>query len=273
MAAVEGQLLASAKVPATSGNSLGKGTPREAFIRDFLSAHLGAHVYVGTGEIIDGDSKAGEKRPQIDVVIARSDLPRLALGGAINTYLAESVVATVEVKSFIDEAKLKDAIATAARIKALKRESKTVLTAGYQAPSILTFVVAYAGPAKMATVYNWIENAYAEQGLTEPALPMWPERARVASTSLDGVFVIGKGYVLFNNSVVSTVLLKPEHRTDQRARWLIVDQARGALYIFFLLLTMALSGVALGVFQPGQYVEGFTVSRVGIGSGFEPTSP
>jgi hypothetical protein len=38
--AIEGSLLEIAKVPANSGHSLHKGTPREAFIREFLQGHL-----------------------------------------------------------------------------------------------------------------------------------------------------------------------------------------------------------------------------------------
>lgn len=51
MKAVEEQLLAISKIPANSGHSLHKGTPREAFIREFLEKHLNSTVAVGTGEI------------------------------------------------------------------------------------------------------------------------------------------------------------------------------------------------------------------------------
>ena len=56
MSAVEEQLLATSKIPANSGHSLHKGTPREAFIREFLEAHLPSTLAIGTGEIIDSDS-------------------------------------------------------------------------------------------------------------------------------------------------------------------------------------------------------------------------
>jgi len=59
--AVEGLLLEISKIPANSGHSLHKGTPREAFIRTFLESHLSESVSLGTGEIIDANSKA--KRP------------------------------------------------------------------------------------------------------------------------------------------------------------------------------------------------------------------
>ncbi|WP_320660073.1 DUF6602 domain-containing protein [Enterobacter asburiae] len=56
MSAVEEQLLATSKIPANSGHSLHKGTPREAFIREFLEAHLPSTLAIGTGEIIDSES-------------------------------------------------------------------------------------------------------------------------------------------------------------------------------------------------------------------------
>jgi len=40
MDAVEEQLIATSKIPANSGHSLHKGTPREAFIKEFLQKHL-----------------------------------------------------------------------------------------------------------------------------------------------------------------------------------------------------------------------------------------
>lgn len=44
MDAVENQLLATSKIPANSGPTLPKGTPREAFIREFLEGHLPSNV-------------------------------------------------------------------------------------------------------------------------------------------------------------------------------------------------------------------------------------
>src|SRR5712692_83027 len=97
--AVEGSLLETSKIPANSGHSIHKGTPREAFIRQFLEGHLSERVAVGTGEIIDANSKPKEQRNQIDIVIYKRDYPRLDFGGGINGFLVESVVATIEVKS------------------------------------------------------------------------------------------------------------------------------------------------------------------------------
>ena len=99
LAAVEKYLLALSQVVANTGHSLHKGTPREWFIREFLEDHLSERVGVGTGEIIDAQAKADEPRNQIDAVIYKRDYPKLAFGGGITGFLAESVVATIEVKS------------------------------------------------------------------------------------------------------------------------------------------------------------------------------
>src|SRR5882672_3148792 len=99
--AVERHLLQIAQIPANAGHMLHRGTPREAFIKEFLTGHLSARLAVGTGEVIDANSQPRQARNQFDIVIYKSDYPRIDLGGGINVFLAESVVATIEVKSVL----------------------------------------------------------------------------------------------------------------------------------------------------------------------------
>jgi hypothetical protein len=270
LAAVEASLLTISKIPANAGNPLNKGTPREAFISEFLSNHLGQNVEVGTGEIIDGASAAGEKRPQLDIILARTDLPRINFGGGVRAYLADAVLATVEVKSLLDEAKLKQAIEAAITVKALKVDSVAVMHSGYLAPGILNFVVAYECAASMATIYGWIENIYKQLNLFDPILGPWPGRAQVQSRSLDGIFILGQGYIIFDNSVLAAAFLKEEQRAGHEVRWLVVQQPSGSLFVFFMMLTMARSGAAMRVFQAGQYVDGFPTGNIAAGTGVGP---
>src|SRR5689334_12815820 len=85
--AVERHLLSTAQIPANSGHSLHKGTPRESFIKEFLEGHLSERLAVGTGEIIDADSKPGEQRHQLDIVLYKRDYPRIQFGGGISGFL------------------------------------------------------------------------------------------------------------------------------------------------------------------------------------------
>lgn len=77
MEAIEKSLITTSKIPASSGHSLHKGTPREAFIKEYLESHLPSNVAIGTGEIIDANSKPGDKRNQYDIVIYKRSYPKL----------------------------------------------------------------------------------------------------------------------------------------------------------------------------------------------------
>src|SRR5215831_10135236 len=109
MDAKEDALVAISKIPANSGHPLHKGTPREAFIREFLETHLPENVAIGTGEIIDANSQPNVSRNQFDIVIYKKNYPKLDFGGGISGYLIESVIATVEVKSTLSQAELEHA--------------------------------------------------------------------------------------------------------------------------------------------------------------------
>lgn len=69
MDSIEDLLVANSKIPASSGHNLHKGTPREGFIKDFLKNHLSTNVSIGTGEIIDADSKPGSSRNKYDIIL------------------------------------------------------------------------------------------------------------------------------------------------------------------------------------------------------------
>ena len=99
MDAKEDALIAISKIPANSGHSLHKGTPREAFIKKFLIDHLPSNVDIGTGEIIDAVSLPNQSCNQFDIVIYKRNYPKLDFGDGISGFLIESVIATIEVKS------------------------------------------------------------------------------------------------------------------------------------------------------------------------------
>ena len=125
-AAEEAHLLAISRIPANSGHSLHKGTP------------------------------PGEVRNQFDLILYRREYPRLDFGGGINAFLAESVVATIEVKSTLDKDGVRQAVSAASKAKSYERHLVRAFEVGYHPPAILNYVVAYDGPARMETVRNWV---------------------------------------------------------------------------------------------------------------------
>ncbi|MFB0534176.1 MAG: DUF6602 domain-containing protein [Anaerolineae bacterium] len=76
-------------------HSVKLGTVREHFIKEVLANFLPKSGVVGSGEITDGNLRSSQQ----DVIIYRSDFPVLTGFGSVNAYLAEGVIATIEVKS------------------------------------------------------------------------------------------------------------------------------------------------------------------------------
>lgn len=257
--AVETHLLAISQIPANSGHSLHKGTPREAFIREFLEQHLSERVAIGTGEIIDCDSRPGEERNQIDIIVYKRDYPKLRYGGGIHAFLAESVVATISVKSTLSKEKFREDMHAAQAIKKLKRNIVMSHSAGYVPPSILSYVVAYDGPASMRTVSGWI--AELEKDVAYPTLPLdAKKRYSVSAPALDAVFVLGKGFVHYGNSPIG-FFNDGALQQNAYARWAIGDTERGSLLLLFMFLTTAVSGMAAAWLNPAPYLADFRLTN------------
>jgi len=264
IAFVEGSLLALSKVPGGAGHPNHKGQPREWFVRDFLDSHLSERVAIGTGEVIDAKSEPGEQRNQMDVVVYRRDFPRIPFGGGVHAYLAESVVATLEVKSTLDDDGILKATRAARRLKLLERHLTTSFTAGYHPPNILSYVVAYDGPAGMDTVRGWAEGALKKESIPYPNLPpTGAERLGVTSPALDGVFVLGKGFLLFDNQPLSLV---PEavRLKNPQMRWVYGSTPDQNLLLLFLTLLFATSGVSGSWIDPRHYVPFVSTGTEGV---------
>lgn len=241
-----------------------KGTPREAFIRQFLQGHLSERVAIGTGEIIDASSKPGQQRNQIDIVIYKRDFPRLDFGGGINGFLAESVVATIEVKSTLDKEELRKSSASARNVKALSRNLVTSFHTGFQPPAILSYVVAYDGPASMKTVHGWLPDISGTTGVQYPILPQDDQqRMMTPSPSLDAVLVLGRGFMHFGNCPIG--FFHPQALAQNpNAKWVLSDTPNGNLLLLFLFLSMAVSGTSASWLNPSPYLGTFSVPNLWI---------
>lgn len=266
MSANEAKLLAISQIPANAGHSLHKGTPREAFIGEFLKGHLSERVAVGSGEIIDSSSvpnpPATNQRSQFDIVIYKRDYPKLDIGGGISAFLAESVVATIEVKSTLTEEDVDQAIGAARYAKSLVRRYATSFSAGFQPPSILNYVVAYGGPARMHTVHGWLKRSHNRREIPDPELPIDSHgRSRFPSPSLDGIFVLGKGFELFDNFPIG--FISDDVRSANPTHyWTIGDTMRGSLLLLFTHLTYAIAAIPGSWLDPVPYLARFNVPDV-----------
>lgn len=182
----------------TAGHTLHRGLPRERFIEDFLKNHLPSTVDIGTGEIIDCHSAPRDARNQHDIVLFQRTFPRLHFGGDSYGFLVESVSATIEVKSLLDKAAIKQAIGAAYTVKHLDSASQSGITIG-GTNRLFSGVVAYAGPENMTTVSRWAVECEKELGISSESSASASVRNRsILSPTLDSILVLGKG-VTYNS--------------------------------------------------------------------------
>lgn len=126
------------------------GFAREHFVKEVLSSFLPKSVVVGSGEIIDGQ---GNRSGQQDVIIYRADFPVITSLTPVGAYLAEGVIATIEVKSDLStgEPSLYSAFRNVQKVLALGKAAEII--SGNEAEvrklqelnSIKTYIVGYSG--------------------------------------------------------------------------------------------------------------------------------
>lgn len=259
MDAVETSLIHISQIPANAGHTLHRGTPREAFIKEFLAGHLSSNVAIGTGEIIDANSQPRSSRNQFDIVIYKTNYPKLDFGGGINGFMIESVVATIEVKSVLDQAGVDQSVKAAYTAKRLIPNVNTSFSSGWIPPRILNFVVAYTGPAQISTVHSWILNSHANQKIP---LPTWnaQNRVTVPGTALDGVFLLQKGFVKLDNSPMT---LNAQHPPATGIH-VICDSSSGSLLMLFLALQEACDNVQGAWLNPMPYLQSVQFPNIRI---------
>lgn len=239
-------LLSQSRIPVNSGHSIHKGTPREKFIQDFLVNHLPTNLDIGSGEIISAISRVGEKRHQHDIVLYKKEYPKINFGGGVYGFLAESVIATIEVKSTIDRCGIRQAVTAARALKDIEKNHIEPFRYSHITPDIVSFVVAYAGPKSTRTIYDWLIEEYDAQGIKDD-LPSGELRCLCPGKALDGVFVMGKGWLALDNTKLQIVA--EEERELGGYNWLQCDTERGSLLLFFLILYVAV------IFQGNRFID------------------
>ena len=262
MNAIEAVLVATSKVPANSGHPLHKGTPREAFIKEFLENHLPSNVDIGTGEIIDANSEPNQSRNQFDIVIYKRNYPKLDFGGGISGFLIKSVIATIEVKSTLSNSELEKAVKAAHNAKRLTPNVVSSFHTGFIPPKVLNYVVAYNGPSSMSTVHDWLNSIYKKLGIFQSNLPLEDnKRIQTPSEAIDGVFILQKGFLYFDN--VPTGFLNAQYRQQlPEMKWVFSDMTEGNLLFLFLLLQGATANVEGKWLNPLPYLKGFSLSAI-----------
>jgi hypothetical protein len=98
----------------TQGSIL--GAIREGVVRDILSKFLPRSVEIGTGQVVDIEGKLSR---QVDIIIAKDTTPVFRFEGNMSAFLAETVLATIEVKSMMHREKLRESLENSKSVKEL----------------------------------------------------------------------------------------------------------------------------------------------------------
>lgn len=195
-----------------------RGQIREAFIREFLSYNTSPLTGIGTGEIIHASSRPEERRNQIDVVIHNNRYPKISLAAGIDLFFAETVSSFIEIKSCLTKTQLREIARTTKKIKenVEPRPQRLNPTGLVKSPRPYSFVFAYDGPSRIATVLNWMKQISTEDEYNLEELKKTPgqDREYFGNLFIDGVFVLGKGYVHLDvlpfQSVLASAQLEEE---------------------------------------------------------------
>ena len=117
---LENVLLYKSKLASVATHKTILGNIREDIIHDFLLPNLGKNVSIGDGEIIDSSFQSN--RNQYDIVISKSNYPKVHLTKETAVFLIESVISTIEVKSKLTKDEYKKSVVAANNCKKLKKK-------------------------------------------------------------------------------------------------------------------------------------------------------
>lgn len=203
------------------------GYTREHFIKEILSSFLPKSVLVGSGEIIDGE---GKRSGQQDVIIYRADFPIITSLTPVNTYLAEGVIATIEVKSNLSTGtpNLNSAFENVKKVLSLTKAAEAIsgsdeeLRKLQELSMIKTYVIGYSGWKDKKSVL---------------------ENYRIAGNQVGWNFVPHLLYqpktcIIRNDGFLN--LLNPENMSE-KSRLLLNEEHPFSLFLHHLLKTIMLN--------------------------------
>jgi len=247
---IEARLLQYYEHTSLLAASANMGPLREAFVKSFLSKHLAENAKIGSGEIFDRNSTDDyQSRNQQDLVIYDPSFPKLDFDVLdIRLFLAESVFSTIEVKSTLSKDELSRACISASKTKKLVRNlQRRAPTANLTFPNsgswwplgITNFVVAYNGPT-ISTVHSWLAEIHKDAKIDYPEV-FKSDRDKLPAPSVDGIFILGKGFLVYNNNPL--FVIENAEETPNTNRWMMSDQSTGNLQFLFWLITHVTSGL------------------------------
>lgn len=112
-------LAAEAAQAGETGHNATTGKLRELVLHKFLKPRLPKRIQIRSGIIVDPTEKRSKQQ---DCILVDGEFPLIDVGNDVEAIVvAESVLATIEIKSFLDTARLEEALESIAITKRLER--------------------------------------------------------------------------------------------------------------------------------------------------------
>ena len=214
---IEKTLLSLSGVAGNAGHSVIKGSAREYFVKNFLSKNISPLWSVGSGEIIHCETQNLDKRNQIDVVIYNKKFPQLEYSPSEFSYLIEGVSVLIEVKTNLTKEKLKSVIRTTNKIKNYPRNvTQKINPYGIvKNPRIYSFIVAFDG-CEVRKLVKWLSEIHEEIGISfDELVTAKPcDRHCYNNLSIDGVFILNKGYAYLDSAPFTSGINQKQRHPD-----------------------------------------------------------
>ncbi len=242
-------LKAKADVAGGTGHASTTGYLREQIVKDFLRPHLPRTFDILAGVVLDS---TGARSTQQDCLIVDSRFPLIDVGSANEALvIAESVIAAVEVKSYLDKGELLDSLGKAVKIKALKRKGSQEYWKGPariilpEPLPIPAYIFAYDG-TDLNTLLGHIKDFIA--GKVDG-------RGHGQSEMVDAICVLNQGVFLTTPSMPTVsgerVTLPPLSKAEVK----MLHYEKDALFAFYQRLHSDLTYLSLQNYDLDAYYE------------------
>lgn len=125
-----------------------KGEENEEVIRELLIDYLPKGYGIGSGIVVGADGKSSKQQ---DIVIYDNSLPDYTLSRDSKLFFADSVIATIEIKTTYSKKKLEEAIANIASVKQLALSKKSWMQWEYRNNEML--LVEYTSKSPIGIIF------------------------------------------------------------------------------------------------------------------------
>lgn len=224
---VENQMLeALNEVRKTFKHSGNKGTSIENIFGNFIRQYLPRRLEIGNGEIIDSFSN---RSGQVDIVIVSEDHPFTFSPNRPGLFFIEGILSVGEIKTVLTSKELNKTLVNSILYKSLKTThgvgsityaNESDIKRYYEHPPF--FLFCYESQLSLTTIKSKIDTFIQEKSIDNQKV-------------IDGVFVLGKGWIINFGDGKGTLQAKNIEGFDC-TNW-VIKESDSVLFDFFSFLS------------------------------------